>query len=332
MPWYRQLHWQIVIGLILGLIHGVLAAVWGWSGFTGRWITPFGTIFISLLKLIAVPLILVSLITGIASLSDLRKLSRIGGKTISLYLATTTIAIALGLIIVNVTRPGDRIPSDMRDQLQATYQQDAAARTEAAQETRQRTVLQPLVDMVPENFFQAASLNRNMLQVVFLALLFGIGLIQIPTEKARPILSLFESLNLVVIRLVDLIMLMAPIGVFALIAGTITSIAQDDLGQVLELLGALGFYCLAVIAGLILHIFVTYALLLKTLTPMSIRTFFAGIGPRNWSPFQPVQVPPHCRSQWNAVKRNWGSRKKFLLSCCRWEQPSTWTEQRFTSQ
>ena len=131
MPWYRQLHWQIVIGLILGLIYGVLAAVWGWSGFTGRWITPFGTIFINLLKLIAVPLILVSLITGIASLSDLRTLSRIGGKTISLYLATTTIAIALGLIIVNVTRPGDRIPSDMRDQLQATYQQDAAARTEA---------------------------------------------------------------------------------------------------------------------------------------------------------------------------------------------------------
>ncbi len=279
MPWYRQLHWQIVIGLILGLIYGVLAAVFGWREFTARWLTPFGTIFINLLKLIAVPLILVSLITGVASLSDLRKLSRIGGKTISLYLATTTISIALGLIIVNVTRPGHRIPSDMRDQLQATYQQDAAARTEAAQETRQRTVLQPLVDMVPENFFQAASLNRNMLQVVFLALLFGIGLIQIPTEKARPILSLFESLNLVVIRLVDLIMLMAPIGVFALIAGTITSIAQDDLGQVLELLGALGFYCLAVIAGLALHTFVTYPLLLKTLTPMSVRTFFSGIGP-----------------------------------------------------
>ncbi len=279
MPWYRQLHWQIVIGLILGLIYGVLAAVFGWSEFTARWLTPFGTIFINLLKLIAVPLILVSLITGVASLSDLRKLSRIGGKTISLYLATTTVSIALGLIIVNVTRPGHRIPSDMRDQLQATYQQDAAARTEAAQETRQRTVLQPLVDMVPENFFQAASLNRNMLQVVFLALLFGIGLIQIPAEKARPLLSLFESLNLVVIRLVDLIMLMAPIGVFALIADTITSIAQDDLGQVLELLGALGFYCLAVIAGLALHTFVTYPLLLKTLTPMSVRTFFSGIGP-----------------------------------------------------
>ncbi|MEE8162338.1 MAG: dicarboxylate/amino acid:cation symporter [Acidobacteriota bacterium] len=279
MPWYRQLHWQIVIGLILGLIYGVLAAVFGWSEFTARWLTPFGTIFINLLKLIAVPLILVSLITGVASLSDLRKLSRIGGKTISLYLATTTVSIALGLIIVNVTRPGHRIPSDMRDQLQATYQQDAAARTEAAQETRQRTVLQPLVDMVPENFFQAASLNRNMLQVVFLALLFGIGLIQIPAEKARPLLSLFESLNLVVIRLVDLIMLIAPIGVFALIADTITSIAQDDLGQVLELLGALGFYCLAVIAGLALHTFVTYPLLLKTLTPMSVRTFFSGIGP-----------------------------------------------------
>jgi len=279
MPWYRQLHWQIAIGLIFGLLYGVLAVVCGWSRFTSFWITPLGTIFINLLKLIAVPLILASLVTGISSLSDLRKLSRIGSKTILLYLFTTTIAITLGLTIVNVTKPGHQIPHDMRNQLQATYQQDANSQTEAAQKTKQRTILQPLVDMVPENFFQAASLNRNMLQVVFLALLLGIALIQIPQDKARPLLSFFESLNVVIIRLVGLIMLIAPIGVFALIAGTITSIAHDNIKQVLELLGALGFYCLTVILGLTLHALVVYPLLIKTFTTTSIKNFFSSIAP-----------------------------------------------------
>ena len=279
MPWYRQLHWQIAIGLVFGLLYGVLAVVCGWSEFTSLWITPLGTIFINQLKLIAVPLILASLVTGVSSLSDLRKLSRIGSKTILLYLFTTTIATTLGLIIVNVAEPGYQIPHNMRNQLQATYQQDANSQTEAAQKTKQRTILQPLVNMVPENFFQAASLNRNMLQVVFLALLLGIALIQIPHDKALPLLSFFESLNMVIIRLVGLIMLIAPIGVFALIADTITSIAHDNIKQVLELLGALGFYCLTVIIGLTLHALVIYPLLIKTFTTTSIKNFFSSIAP-----------------------------------------------------
>ena len=279
MSWYRKLHWQIIIGLILGLIYGIIAAAGGWGKFTADWVAPFGKIFVNLLKLIAVPLIIASLITGVASLSDLRKLSRIGGKTIMIYLVTTALSVTIGLFIVNILRPGHQVPSDMRDRLQATYQADATSQTTAAEQTKQRGPLQPVVDMVPENLFSSASNNRNMLQVVFVAILFGIGLIQVSTEKALPVLSFFDGLNDVVIRLVDFIMLMAPIGVFALIADTITSVAKDNLSQVVELLGALAYYCIAVILGLAIHTFLVYPSLLKFFTPMPVKTFFSGIGP-----------------------------------------------------
>ncbi|MEO0557770.1 MAG: dicarboxylate/amino acid:cation symporter [Bacteroidota bacterium] len=279
MPWYKQLHWQIIIGLVLGLFFGILAAAQGWGGFVADWVAPFGTIFINALKLIAVPLVLASLVTGVASLSDLRKLSRIGGKTIGIYIGTTAIAVTLGLVIVNVLQPGDFVPETMRTELEATYADDAGARQEQAAEAEERGPLQILVDIVPGNFFSAASDNANMLQVVFVALFLGIALIQVPKERAQPLLNVFESLNDVVIRAVDIIMLLAPIGVFALMASTITTTAGDDVGQILALLGALGYYCIAVILGLALHTLITYPTLLKTLSPMKLKTFFAGIGP-----------------------------------------------------
>ena len=279
MPWYKKLHWQIIIGLVLGLLFGVFAAVQGWGTFVADWITPFGTVFINLLKLIAVPLILASLITGVASLSDLKKLSRIGGKTIGIYLGTTVIALVIGLTVVNVLQPGKTVPPEMRDRLQSTYAQDVETRTEAAEAASERGPLQPLVDIVPENFFGSASNNSNMLQVVFVALLLGVALLMIPSEKAAPLVAFFDSLNDVVIKAVELIMYTAPVGVFALLAGTITSIAQDDVGQILELLGALGYYCIAVILGLAIHTFVTYPTMLKIFTPRSLRRFFPGIAP-----------------------------------------------------
>jgi Na+/H+-dicarboxylate symporter len=279
MAWYKRLHWKIVIGLLLGILYGILAAWQGWASFTSDWISPVGTVFINLLKLIAVPLVLSSLITGVASLSDLRKLSRIGGKTILIYLSTTAIAVSLGLLIVNSLRPGAHLPQEMKDRLQSVYQQDAASRQKDAEEASQRGPLQPLVDMVPENFFGSASENQNMLQIVFVAILVGIGLIQVPRRHAQPVLDFFRGFNEVIIRLVDLIMLMAPYGVFSLIAGTITSVARDEPAQILELLGALAFYCIAVVAGLILHMGLTYGFLLRFFTPLTLRTFYAGIGP-----------------------------------------------------
>ena len=274
-----DLHWKIIIGLILGLLFGILAASQGWGGFTNDWIAPFGKIFINLLKLIAVPLVLSSLITGVASLSDLKKLSRIGGKTITIYLVTTAIAVTIGLIAVNILEPGETVPEDMKIKLQNTYQSAASGKLEAAQEVKERSVLQPVVDMVPSNFFSSASNNRNMLQVVFIAIIVGIALIQIPKEKSRPVLEFMEGINDLVIKLVDNIMLLAPIGVFALIADTITSVAGNNINNVIELLSALGFYMLAVIMGLLIHMLITYSVVLKLFSKMPLKKFYQGIAP-----------------------------------------------------
>ncbi len=279
MPWYRKLHWQIIIGLLVGVVYGSIAAAKGWGGFTQDWIQPFGTVFLNGLKLIAVPLVLSSLITGVASLGDLKKLSRIGGKTIGIYLGTTVVAVTIGLVLVNTMRPGDRVPEEMRLKLAQTYATQTADREAAAEVTKERGPLELLIDIVPENAFTAISNNRNMLQVVFIAMLLGIGLIQVPPDRAKPLLGVFDGLTHVIIRLVDLIMKIAPLGVFALIASTITSVAGDDPSQILQLLGALTFYMIAVILGLAIHTFVTYPILLRTMSPMPAKTFFKGIAP-----------------------------------------------------
>ncbi len=279
MPWYKKLHWQIIIGLVLGLAYGVVAAAAGWTTFTSHWIAPFGTIFLRLLQFIAMPLVLASLVTGVASLSNLQKLSRIGGKTLAIYMGTTLIALIIGLTVVNVLRPGDSVPAEMRDRLQATYETDAASRQQQAEVAKGRGPLQPIVDIFPGNFFEAAGNNRNMLQVVFVAIFFGIGLLMIPREKSEPLLRLFDSLNELVIKLVDIIMYFAPIGVFALLADTITSIAQGGLSDIVELVGALGYYCIAVILGLVLHIGIVYTGMLKFFSPIRIVDFYRGFAP-----------------------------------------------------
>ncbi|MCH7976250.1 MAG: dicarboxylate/amino acid:cation symporter [Bacteroidetes bacterium] len=287
MPWYRKLHWQIMLGLTLGIAYGILAASNGWGEFVNDWIAPFGTIFINGLRLIAVPLVLASLVMGVASLSDLRKLSRIGGKTIGIYLVTTAVAITIGLVIVNVMQPGEFIPPELRDQLMSTYADDAAGREVAAGAASDRGPLQFMVDMVPSNFFAAASNNRNMLQVVMVALFLGIGLIQLTKEKAKPLLDFFGSLNDVIIRLVDVIMMLAPVGVFALIAATITSVTGDDPSQVIGLLSGLGVYCIAVLLGLTIQTVLVYPTILKLFSPMGLKTFFSGIGPAQLVEFSP---------------------------------------------
>ena len=274
-----ELHWKIIIGLVLGVFFGVFAATQGWGIFVSNWISPFGTIFINLLKLIAVPLVLSSLITGVASLSDLKKLSRIGGRTISIYIATTTVAVTIGLLSVNLLQPGATVPDDMKLKLQETYQSSVSGRVEAAGEVKERSALQPIVDMVPSNFFDSASNNRNMLQVVFVAIIIGIALIQIKESKAKPVLDFFEGINELVIKLVDNIMFLAPYGVFALIADTITSIAGNNISNVLELLGALGFYMFAVIIGLTFQTLVTYTIVLKLFSKMPLKKFYQGLAP-----------------------------------------------------
>ncbi len=273
------LHWQIIIGLIIGVLFGIAAAVNQWGQFTQDWIAPFGTIFVNLLRLIAVPLVMASLISGVASLHDLHKLSRMGGKTIAIYLMTTVAAITIGLILVNTLRPGDVLPDEVAAELQSTYQQQVEQRAGDVQIARERGPLQPIVDIVPRNIIGAAGSNRNMLQVVFFALFLGIGLVLVRNEATDHVLKFFQGLNDVIIKMVDVIMLYAPIGVFALIADTITSIAGDSLASVLELLRTLGFYGLVVLLGLVLHVLIVYGGMIHFLSPVGIRDFYRGISP-----------------------------------------------------
>ena len=277
--WRLPLHWKIIIGLILGGLYGILSAAMGWSQFTSDWITPFGDIFLNLLKVIAVPLVLGSLIMGVASLSDVRKLSRIGGRTIAIYILTTTVSVTIGLVMVNLLEPGTGVPQGLQEQLQAAYQSDAESDMERAETARERGPLQVFVDMTPDNIFGALSNNGRMLQVVFFSLLFGIALVLIPSDKSKPLMDFFSGLTSVIIQIVNMIMVVAPIGVFALIAKTINQVAQDDLSAVGELLGALGFYCLVVLLGLLIHGIITYPVMLKIFSNMKIGRFFRGIAP-----------------------------------------------------
>ncbi|MFO7798577.1 dicarboxylate/amino acid:cation symporter [Rhodohalobacter sp.] len=279
MKWYKKLHWQIIIGMVLGLIWGLFSSLVGLNEFTSDYIRPFGDIFITLLKLIAVPLVLASLVVGVSNLNDMSQLSRMGGKTIGIYLVTTTLAITIGLGIVNVMQPGKALPEETRTSLMESYGGSVEGRDEAAQELLDRSPLDFFVDIVPENFFEAASDNSNMLQVVFIAILIGIGIVNIPVQKGQVLINVFESLNDVIIKIVDLIMKTAPYGVFALMAVVIVDLAGDDLSQALTLLSALGWYTLAVVIGLFLHVMIVYSSLFKIFSKMKLRDFFKAIQP-----------------------------------------------------
>lgn len=274
-----KMHWQIMIGLGLGVAFGIVAAASGLSEFTRDWVTPFGTLFVNLLKLIAMPLVFASLVTGVASLADVSKLSRMGGRTIAIYLLTTVFSICIGLVVVNVLQPGASLPPEVSADLQASYVAEVANRTDTIEQVRERGPLQPLVDIVPQNIFFAFGQNIRMLQVVFFALFFGVCLVLVPNEHTRAIKSVIQGLSDITIKMVDLIMIIAPIGVFALIAGTITAIAGDNVGTVFSLLSSLGFYTLVVLLGLLLHVLLVYTVIVRFFTRFTLKEFFTGIAP-----------------------------------------------------
>jgi proton glutamate symport protein len=274
-----KLHWQIIIGLVAGAAFGIFAAINQLSEFTNDWVTPFGTLFVNLLKLIAMPLVFASLVTGIASLADVSKLSRMGGRTIGIYLLTTVISITIGLVLVNLLKPGESIPPQVSANLQASYVDQIEGRSDIIDKVRERGPLQPMVDIVPQNIVAALSQNIRMLQVVFFALFFGVCLILAPNENTRTVKSFIQGMNDVIIKMVDLIMYIAPIGVFALIAGTITAVAGDNIDTVLSLLSSLGFYTLVVILGLLLHVLLVYCTFVRFFTKFSLKEFFTGIAP-----------------------------------------------------
>ncbi len=273
------LHWSIMLGMILGVLVGILFSQFqGGSQWISDWVKPFGTIFINALKLIAMPLILGSLIKGVSDLKDISKLSLMGGRTIGVYVLTTVVAVVIGLFLVNVVRPGNQISENTRQELVVTYQTDAAEKQAVADQQRDAGPLQALVDLVPDNIFKATTENRNMLQVIFFALFFGIGLILIPTEKATPVKVFFDAFNEVILKLIDLIMIAAPYGVFALLAALVAESPSLDLFR------ALGLYAITLVAGLVLMVlfylflvrfFVGYAPLkfLKEISPAQLLAF-----------------------------------------------------------
>ena len=268
------LHWKILIGMVLGIVFGfIMNTVDGGKGFVTDWIKPFGTIFINLLKLIAVPLILASLIKGISDLKDISKIKKMGLRTMLIYMGTTLVAIIIGLGIVNIVKPGTGMSSETIEKIKTKYETSSGVVDKLSKASAQNDggPLQALVDIFPSNIF-SAFVNASMLQIIFFALFVGISLLLIPEKKAKPLIDFFDSLNEVVMKMVDLIMLFAPYAVFALLANVI--IAFDDTEILLKLL----MYALCVVVGLFLMI-VFYLLLISAYTKKSPLWFLQQISP-----------------------------------------------------
>jgi Na+/H+-dicarboxylate symporter len=267
------LHWKILLGMLFGVLFGLLFSQFEWGrALVVDWIKPFGTIFINVLKLIAVPLILASLIKGVSDLKDITQLSSMGGRTIGLYLFTTLTAVTIGLSIVNVIKPGNTISDETRTELLSAYASDAAAKQSVAAAQKEAGPLQALVDLVPSNIFAAMQDNGNMLQVIFFAIFFGIGIVLIPQKKSQAVKDFFDALNEVILKLIDLIMIAAPYGVFALLAALVAEAPSADLFK------ALGLYTITVLLGLLCMI-LFYLLLVRLVTGKKIGFFLKGISP-----------------------------------------------------
>lgn len=261
---------KILVGMVIGLIWGLSADSFGLTAFTQDWIKPWGDIFIRSLKLIAIPLIIFSLVDGVSNLSDVSKLSRMGGKTIALYLSTTIIAVTIGLGLVNAFKPGKFLSADKREELRQTYASEIDLRIHSAHTVKDEGPLQPLVNIVPDNIFGSMTDNTNMLQVIFFSILFGVAMIMSNSGKVRIIKSFFDGANTIVLKIVDIIMKFAPFAVFALLA---------SLNIDVELLKALTFYCFNVVGGLIAMVFIIYPLILTLFTKMPYMKFLKGILP-----------------------------------------------------
>jgi Na+/H+-dicarboxylate symporter len=273
------MHIKIMLGIGAGTLVGLLAARWGCSSFVLTWLKPLGTVFVNLLKLLAVPLVLVSLVDGVTGLRDLRKLSSMGGRTLLIFLCTTVLAVSLGLGVVNIVRPGDYLSTERREDLKARFSTQTDQGFDNAQAFKERGPLSPLVDMVPDNLFHALSNNTSMLQVVFFALFMGVAIMSLPSDQTQSVRDLFGQLNRIVLLMVDYVMAFAPIGVFALIASLIADLAGNDPAKALELLGALSVYALTVVLGLALMLLVVYATLVRVFGGLSPRRFFRVMSP-----------------------------------------------------
>ncbi len=345
------LHWKIIIGLVLGVIWALISSSLGWSQFTIDWIAPFGTIFINLLKMIAVPLVLFSVISGVANIGDPSSLGRMGGKTLLAYLITTVLAVSIGLTLVNIIKPGALIDDDSRIDNRISYEiwaseqgyqikdginylqepefmeraqritdlskselRDASVseKMETANMTKDAGPLQALVDLVPQNFFKSLGENGLMLQIIFFSLFFGICLLFIPNEKSQPVTKVVDSIMEVFLKMVDFVMQAAPFFVFALLAGVVSKMAGDDIGKVYEIFKGLSWYSLTVVIGLFFMIFIVYPLILKIFVKkIPYKGFFKAISPAQTLAFSTSSSAATLPVTMECVEENLGVDKKI---------------------
>ena len=308
------LHWQVIIGLLLGVVYAWLSVTMGWNDFTLAYIQPFGDIFINLLKLIAVPLVLFSIISGVTSLGNIQKLGRMGIKTLLTYVATTMAAVVIGLALVNVFQPGSGADYDLlkanriryelwRDAngiqalddirtiddpantalVQSIASEEAASsewvtdKLNKATNTKNSGPLQPLVDVVPKNIFSSL-VDMSMLQIIFFAIFFGIVVVGLPDEKKAPLTRAVDSLNEVFVQMVWVVMKAMPFFVFALMAGQIVKAAGTEPEMLKQLLSFLLRYGLVVVLGLAIMVFLFYpALVALTIKKLSWKQFQSGM-------------------------------------------------------
>ena len=270
MPLYAK----ILLGMGLGLGFGFLAIALRWEGFVHDWVAPWGTIFMRLLKLIAVPLVLVSLIMGVVNLKDIRNLSRIGLKTILIYVCTTIIAVSIGLGMVSLIKPGRTFPKDKQTEFVERYQQTVTERETQMQQVKDESPLQFVVDMVPDNLFKALGDNSKMLQIIFFALLFGVALVVVGPSKVPSVVRFFQQINLILLKIIDFIMAFAPIGVFALMAALIVDYAGDA-----GIFSALGLYAMTVVLALAVIIVFIYPFIMRVFGKRTMKQFFNAAAP-----------------------------------------------------
>ncbi len=262
--------WKILIGFVAGMAWSLLQEPLNLSGFTAAWVAPLGKLLLTLLKFIALPLVVVSLLQGIAAVGNLSRLSRLGMRTVGYYLLSTFAAVLTGIGMATLLRPGAAISAEQQVAFRQQYEQFLAERQSTAEELQRKSPLQILVELFPDNFLAAAQDNQRMLQVILATLLLGAALLTVPPEQSSPLRGLLQALMELLLAAIRLILRFAPIGVFALMAAL-----QADW----SLLSALGLYSLSVLAGLAFMLAAVYPLILRLLTRTPVLAFYRALLP-----------------------------------------------------
>ncbi|OJV91371.1 MAG: dicarboxylate/amino acid:cation symporter [Bacteroidia bacterium 44-10] len=268
------LYAKILIGMLAGVLIGIAALTFQQTGFVNNWVRPWGQVFIRLLQLIAVPLVFVSLVKGVIGLSDIGKFSRIGIRTIILYLLTTAFAVTVGMSLGLVVRPGQFVDRQTVVSMQENYKSVVEQKKAEADTMKNSGPLSFLEEVVPDNFVAATSDNRKMLQVIFFAVLFGIAALCIERTKIVPVEQLFDSLYHILLKVIDFVIMFAPYGVTALMTGLVIDFSGN-----LSMFGALAVYAITVVGGLLFLISVFYPTLIYLFTKMKPNFFIKTMYP-----------------------------------------------------